>query len=142
MTDAQLPVSTRPESNTLAKVSPAGTVMREPWELQDRLGRNKLIEWVLKKRSGHMANTTEEFQNYHAGQIGMNVLGYANEAELAVLDEKMANSGDLQGKNKMQGIQLLEEKGVLIPGSGYLYPAAEQQPGFVDKVKSLFGGGK
>jgi hypothetical protein len=129
-----------PESSTLATVQKTGAG-REPWELQDRLGRNKLIEWVLKYRSGRMANTTLEFQNYNALQVGVTRLGYANHAERAVLNDKADNSGDAQGKNKLQAVQLLEEKNILVPGGAGLYKAEEPPTGLIAKIKGLFGWG-
>lgn len=115
---------------------------REPWELQDRLGRNKLIEWVLKHRSGQMANTTEDFQNYQAIQRGIRSLGFANGIEIQILKDKARTSGDIQGKNKLQGIQLLEEKPLLIPGGAGLYPPVEQAPGIFTRIKNAVGFGE
>ena len=112
---------------------------REPWELEDRLGRNRLIEWVIKNKSGQMANTTEEFQNYRATQIGIKKLGYASGVKLLILNAKAAMSGDIQGKNKLQVIQLLEEKPILIPGGAGLYPPVEPAPGIFQRVKGLLG---
>ena len=129
----------RVESETLAKLETKGGVKgREPWELQDRLGRNRLVEIIINKFSGQGANTTEEFQNYQALIRGINGLGMANGAELKVLKEKAFTSGDLQGKNKLQIIQLLEEKGILIPGGANAYPTIqEEKPGFVQRVKNV-----
>jgi hypothetical protein len=129
----------RSETETLATLKKIIDQGRDPSELNDRLGRNRLIEKVIDKFSGKGANTSEDFQNYSALVNGINKLGLANAAEIKVLEDKAATSGDLQGKNKLQIIQLLEEKNVLLPGGAGLYPPVEPKPGLWARIKAVFG---
>ena len=131
----------RPESSTLTTLKKSGKE-REPWELQDRLGRNKLIDWVLQNRSGRMANTTRDFRSYNSIQVGVTALGFDNHAERILLNDNADNSGDEQGKNKLQAIQLLEEKNILVPGGAGLYPGEEAPQGIIARIKAVFGWGE
>lgn len=138
MTDEPQP---RPSVITSAKLP--NTKELGPWEYQDRLGRNKLIKKILKEFSGTGGNTTEHFQKYEALVYADNLQGFDNAAELAMLNRYAKNSGDVQGKNKSQIIQVIEEKGVLFPGAGGLYPAEQEEKiGFFKWLgRLLFGTG-
>lgn len=130
----------RPETVTSAKLPQNRG--REPWELQDRLGRNKLIEKVINDFSGMGGNTTEDFQKYYALIKAMKNDGYECNAELEVLDEWARISGDIQGKNKLQLIQMLEEKNILLPGGAGLYPPVEPVPGLIERFMNWATGAK
>lgn len=116
---------------------------RDPAELNERLGRLKNVEYVLKNHSGMGANTTVEFHDTYAIYKGLQALGLDVTTELRILEEKARISGDEGGKNKLQEVQLLEEKPVLFPGAGTMYPAAEPDPGLIASgFNWLFGNKK
>lgn len=134
-------VPARPETITSAKLPESKN--REPWELQDRLGRNKIIEKILNDFSGMGGNTSEVFQKNYAILTAMDAEGFDVEEDLIMLREYARISGDTQGKNKTQIIQVVEEKPVLLPGAAGLYPPVEPDPGIIRKIANkLFGDGK
>jgi hypothetical protein len=115
---------------------------RDPAEMNDRLGRNRAIEQVIKHLSGMGANTSTEFHDTYALYKGIEALGLDVSIELKVMEEKARISGDEGGKNKLQIVQMLEEKQMLFPGAGTMYPQEVPDPGIIAKFFSIFTGKK
>ena len=113
---------------------------REPWELQERLGRNKLIEKIMDEFSGFGGNTTAEMRHYYSLVKAMRDEGYECDAEVAMLEGDMRISGDEQGKNKTQLIQVVEEKPIMFPGAAGLYPPVEPVPGLLARAFNFVTG--
>jgi hypothetical protein len=106
-------------------------VSRDPAEMNERLGRNRTIEKVMEEMSGMGANTSTDFHDTFAIYKGIEALGLDVSAELGILEEKARLSGDEGGKNKLQIVQMLEEKPILLPGAASMYPGVEPEPGLI-----------
>jgi hypothetical protein len=128
----------RPETISSAKLGPVQS--REPWELQERLGRNRIIEKIMNEFSGFGGNTTADQRNYYSMVKVMCGEGFECDIEVELLEEIMKLSGDEQGKNKTQLIQVVEEKPVLLPGAAGLYPPVEPTPGWLTRGWNLLTG--
>jgi hypothetical protein len=124
-------VPARPDTISSAKLNRPKP--HDPAELNERLGRNKNIEHVLKEMSGMGGNTPIEFHDTYAIYKGLESLGLDVSAEITILEQKARISGDEGGKNKLQAVQLLEDKPVLFPGAGTMYPTPEPTPGLIER---------
>jgi len=130
----------RPETVSSAKL--ARPKPHNPADLNERLGRNRNIELVLKNMSGMAGNTTIEFHDTYAIYRGYQSLGIDVSAELTILEQKARISGDEGGKNKLQVVQLLEDKPVLFPGAGTMFSQPEEEPGLISRAWSALTGRK
>lgn len=122
-----------PRPDTISSAKLTRPKSHNPADLNERLGRNRNIEHVLKQMSGMAANTPIEFHDTYAIYRGLCTLGIDVSAELTLLEEKARISGDEGGKNKLQVVQLLEDKPVLFPGAGTMYPSQEPEPGLIER---------
>lgn len=113
-----------------------------PADLNERLGRNRNIEHVLKQMSGMAGNTPVEFHDTYAIYRGLQSLGIDVSAEILLMEQKARISGDEGGKNKLQVVQLLEDKPVLFPGAGTMFPAQETEPGLLSRAWGALTGRK
>jgi hypothetical protein len=57
-----------------------------------------------------------------------------------MLEGDMRISGDEQGKNKTQLIQVVEEKPIMFPGAAGLYPPVEPVPGLLARAFNFVTG--
>jgi hypothetical protein len=133
-------VARRPETQTSAKLTKPES--HDPAEMNERLGRNKTIEYIMKHLSGMGANTSTEFHDTYAIYKGFEALGLDVGIELKVLEEKARISGDEGGKNKLQIVQMVEEKQMLFPGAGTMYPQEPDKPGLIERFFAFFSGKK
>lgn len=108
----------------------AGDKKDESWQLNDRLYRYHTIDRIIDELSGMGGDTTDDFQKYFAQLFAQNQSGLECDEELIALREYARISGDKQGKNKVQIVQMVEEKAAIFPGAGGLFPPEDVKVGF------------
>jgi hypothetical protein len=121
----------RPVTWTSDQIKEGQKKGEESWQVQDRLYRYHTIERIIDDLSGMGGNTTEDFQKYHSQLFAMRDTGLDCDEEIIALAEYGRVSGDIQGKNKIQIVQMLEEKAAIFPGAGGLYPEKPEEVGFI-----------
>jgi hypothetical protein len=119
-----------------------GPDKKEPWQLDERLYRYHVIDRIIDELSGMGGDTTDDFQKYCAQIHAQCQMGLECDEELIALQEYARISGDKQGKNKVQIVQLLEEKAAIFPGAGGLFPPEQEKTGLVEWIKRKLSGGK
>lgn len=121
----------RPETLTSDQIrKKTGASKEEPWQLQAPLWRFKILEKIIDELSGMCGDTTEDFQKYYAQVFAQRQAGLDCDEEIEMLREYARISGDKQAKNKVQIVQMVEEKAAVFPGAGGLYPPEVPKVGF------------
>jgi hypothetical protein len=125
--------STEPRPATLTSkelVDKARESKEKSWQLNDRLWRFKIIDRIIDELSGMGGDTTDDFQKYYAQVHAQRQAGLECDEEAIALAEYARISGDKQGKNKVQIVQMVEEKAAVFPGAGGLFPPEQVKVGF------------
>ena len=125
--------STEPRPATLTSKEIAekasGKDREESWKLKGELWRYKVIDRIIDEMSGTGGDTSEDFQKYYAQVFAQLQTGLDCDEELIALQEYARISGDKQGKNKVQIVQLLEEKAAVFPEPAACSPLTRKRSG-------------
>jgi hypothetical protein len=122
----------RPATMTSKEITEkaGGKSKEEAWQLHDRLWRFKIIDRIIDEMSGMGGDTSDDFQKYYAQSFAERQIGLECDEEIIALQEYARISGDKQGKNKVQIVQMVEEKAAVFPGAGGLFPPEQEKIGF------------
>lgn len=114
----------------------------EAWQLNDRLWRYRIIDRIIDEMSGMGGDTSDDFQKYYAQVFAQRQSGLDCDEEVIALQEYARISGDKQGKNKIQIVQMVEEKAAIFPGAGGLFPPEQEKIGFWKGLMNKITGAK
>jgi hypothetical protein len=133
----------RPPTLTSEQIK-AGTTKSEgeSWRQKGELWRWKTLDRIIDEFSGMGGNTDELFQKNHALLYAQRDAGLECDEEIIANLEYARVSGDIGGKNKIQMVQMVEEKAAVFPGAGGLYPEKEEEVGFWRGLFNRFTGVK
>jgi hypothetical protein len=128
------------EPTVPANVEPsAGGIAIEVSRYKADMARQKNIEYFLAK-SGDLANTEPIHRALRAGCVALHAGGLDCSPIIAVLDEASRLSPDQDGKSRKEGLQLLEDSPVIIPGVGASGLRPVEEVGRIEHLKRMVFG--